>query len=188
MAFNYDSKETAQKTPPKVEAIDKFISDKQTEKVDAGRAVVMNEAKATQNEVANVMAGMEKIRENVPESAGETGEKGDLQTGGGQMGDAKQAAQVAVANLGQAIPSQEDMVQKIRTAIVIQIEHEMKKAQKLEKNLAMGSAQEYNATITKIRHLKNLFQSVLHDTFEFVKATYFKYFHDNGRRKRFEEI
>ena len=80
------------------------------------------------------------------------------------------------------------MVKKVRAIINAQIKMEMKKAKKLRKNLMKGGAQEYNATIARIRRLKEVLASLFTATFEFIKKLYQKYFTSGGKKRPIEEI
>ncbi len=178
--------EDAQKKPTITESVDGLISKKKSEKADEGTAAVQQSAEGIKGEVADVMGGAEKPKEVVSEKKGESGQKGDLK-GGGQKGD-DDNLQTASQLRGITIPTEEVMIKKVRTAIKIQIKHEMKKAKKLEKNLSSGSAQEYNTTIAKIRSLKEVLSSLMHATFAFVKGVYSKYFSTDGKRKDISEL
>jgi hypothetical protein len=173
--------------PVQVETVEKLISRKKSEKEAEGRAAVMQSAEGVQGEVADVMAGVEAPKEGVSEKKGESGEKGDITGGGQQQAAAQDMAAIAFA-ARRSLPTEEIMVKKIRTAINAQIALELKKAKKLQKNLAMGSAQEYTTTISRIRRLQETLKSMLTSTYEAIKDLYFKYFGLDGRRKPMDEL
>ena len=81
-------------------------------------------------------------------------------------------------------PDEEIMVKKIRTAVQIQIKQELRRSRRLEKNLANGSADEYNQSIARIRTLKEILASLIYSTVDALKGMYGKYFTAQGRRKR----
>ena len=104
------------------------------------------------------------------------------------FGDDEDEKAIAEQIKGITLPTEEVMIKKVRTAIKIQIKHEIKKAKRLEKNLSSGSAQEYNTTIAKIRSLKEVLSSLMHATFAFVKNVYSKYFTAEGKRRSVDEL
>ncbi len=167
------------------ESVDGLINKKKSEKAAEGEAAVQQSAEGIKGEVADVIGGAEKPKEVVSEKKGESGQKGDLK-GGGQKDD--EDRQIAAHIQGITLPTEEIMIKKVRTAIKVQIKHEMKKAKKLEKNLVTGSAQEYNTTIAKIRSLKEVLSSLMHATFAFVKNIYSKYFSSDGKRKDISDL
>jgi len=180
---HHDKNAETAKKPSEVEAVDKLISEKKTEKEAESRETVLQSTEGVQTEVADVMTGVEAPKEVISEKKGESGEKGDI-TGGGQQaqaGDDDQAAIAFAARRG--LPTQEIMIKKIRTAINSQIKLELKKAKSLQKNLRTGSAQEYNTTIAKVRRLQEALKSLFTSTFEAIKNIYFKYFSPDGQRK-----
>lgn len=145
----------------------------------------MQRAEGVKGEVADVMAGVEAPKEGVSEKKGEGGDRRDISGGGQQAG---QQARPFYANIAQrALPSEEIMVKKIRTAINVQIALELRKAKQLQKNLAMGSAQEYNSTISRIRRLQETLKSLFTSTYEAIKNLYYKYFTPDGHRKPLDE-
>jgi hypothetical protein len=167
------------------ESVEDLISKKKAEKAGEGAAAVQQSAEGVQTEVTEVMAGVEKPKERVSEKKGETGEKGDI-TGAAGISDEAQGIQPAAKAV--VFPSEEVMVKKIRAVINAQIKMEMKKAKKLKGKLTSGGAQEYNATISRIRKLKEALASLFTATYEFVKGLYLKYFTPEGKRKSMEEI
>lgn len=174
------------KKPTTTESVDSLIAKKKQEKAIEGENVVQQSAEGVQGEVAEVMAGVEKPSEKPSEKKGESGEKGDLKGGGASDDDDSFAAQAGVASF--VFPVEEVMVKKIRSVINAEIRMEMKKAEKLKKNLATGSAQEYNSTIARIRGLKEVLASLFTATISMMKNLYTKYFTTEGKRKSFEEI
>ena len=145
--------------------------------------VVMEQASQVQGSVAEVMAGMEGVKEGVSERNRED-KRGGMGAGTITQGDDDQAvAQIKSGLTRRALPTQEIMIKKIRTAINDQIKAEMKKAASLKKNLTTGGAQEYNASIARIRSLQQVLKSLFHNTLERVKELYFRYFGEDGRRK-----
>lgn len=170
--------------PDEVEAVDKLISDKKTERDAHGREIIRQSTEGVKGEVADVMAGVEGVKEGVSEKKGESGEQGDIRGGGGGQAkgdDDDQAARAFAAR--RSLPTEEIMIKKIRTAIGAQIKLEMKKAKQLEKNLSTGSAEDYHTTIARVRKLQEALKSLLSGTFEYIKDVYFKYFGSDGRRK-----
>ena len=162
--------EAEPKKPTVTESVDGLISKKKSERAAEGEAAVQQSAEGIKGEVADVIGGAEKPKEVVSEKKGESGQKGDLK-GGGQKDD-DEDRQIAAHIQGITLPTEEIMIKKVRTAIKVQIKHEMKKAKKLEKNLVTGSAQEYNTTIARIRSLKEVLSSLMHANFAFVKVVY----------------
>ncbi len=182
------NKEAIKKQPAPVETVDDLISKKDTERRSEGMAKVMEQAGQVQGEVADVMAGMEAPSEQISERNRED-KKGDLGQGSGatQSDDDDQAqAQIRSSLMRRGLPTEEVMIRKIRTAIQLQIKDELKKAASLKKTVTTGGAQEYNASIAKIRTLKQVLSSIFHNTFEKVKEVYFRFFGDDGRRKKTE--
>lgn len=175
------------KKPLQVETVENLISRKRSEKAAEGHAAVRQSTEGIKGEVADVMAGVEAPKEGISEKKGESGEKRDI-TGGGQQGTAAQDMAAIAFAARRSLPTEEIMIKKIRTAINAQIELELKKAKKLQKNLAMGSAQEYNTTISKIRRLQEALRSLFSSTYEAIKNLYFKYFGTDGRRKPMDEV
>lgn len=178
--------EAEPKKPTVTESVDGLISKKKAEKASEGANVVQQSAEGIKGEVADVMGGVDKPKEVISEKKGESGEQGDLK-GGGQKGD-DDSQQIAAKIQGITLPTEEIMIKKVRTAIKVQIKYEMKKAKKLEKNLASGSAQEYNTTVARIRTLKEILSSLFHATYSFIKNVYSKYFTTDGKRKDISEL
>jgi len=175
------------KRPIPVETVENLISRKKSEKAAEGHAAVRQSTEGIKGEVADVMAGVEAPKEGISEKKGESGEKGDI-TGGGQQGAGQQDMAAIAFAARRSLPTEEIMIKKIRTAISIQIKQELKKAMKLQKNLAMGSAQEYTVTISRIRRLQETLRSLFTSTYEAIKNLYFKYFGADGRRKPMDEL
>lgn len=188
MESNHDKNVETVKKPSEVEAVDKLISEKKIEKEAEGREAVLQRAEGVQTEVADVIAGVEAPKPaEAGEKKGEAGERRDIAGGAQPVSDQKaQAAAAFAARRG--LPTQEIVIKKIRTAINDQIKLELKKAKVLQKNLATGSAQEYNTAIAKIRRLQEALKSLLTSTFEAIKNIYFKYFSPDGRRKPMDEV
>jgi hypothetical protein len=181
-----DKGQETKKTIP-VETVENLISRKKSEKAAEGQAAIHQSTEGIKGEVADVMAGVEAPKEGVSEKKGESGEKRDI-TGGGQQGAAKQDMSAIAFAARRGLPTEEIMVKKIRTAINAQIKQELKKAMKLQKNLAMGSAQEYTTTISRIRRLQETLRSLFTSTYEAIKNLYFKYFGPDGHRKPTDEV
>lgn len=175
------------KKPIPVETVENLISRKKSEKAAEGQAAVRQSTEGIKGEVADVMAGVEAPKEGVSEKKGESGEKRDI-TGGGQQGVGQQNLAAIAFAARRSLPTEEIMIKKIRTAINAQIEMELKKAKKLQKNLAMGSAQEYNTTISRVRRLQETLKSLFTSTYEAIKNLYFRYFGTDGRRKPLDEV
>ncbi|GEM_PF-1590916 len=179
--------EKAPKKPTITESVEDFISRKKTERGQEGARVVQQSAEGVQREVADVMAGMEKPKEGISEK----GEKKGESTGGGSAG---QSATAATYDPGQedwksvVFPDEEVMIKHIRTAITLQIKIEMKKAKRLQKTITTGGAQEYNASISRIRRLQIILASLLSATVDYVKGLYMKYFTPKGRQRKSEEV
>lgn len=178
--------ELEQKKPTVTESVDSLISKKKAEKSAESAAIVQQSAEGVKGEVADVMGGVDKPKEVISERKGESGEQGDLKGGGQKSDDDTQQITSQLKNI--TLPTEEVMIKKVRIAIKIQIKHEMKKAKRLEKNLASGSAQEYNKTIAKIRSLKEVLTSLFHATYSFVKNVYAKYFTPEGKRKDISDL
>jgi len=174
------------KIPTAETVVDKLIIKKKAEKQVEGTAEVSQSAEGVQTEVADLMGGVEKPKETISERKGESGEKGDIK-GGGQVQDDEQAQQAQQIQDSQ-LPSEEVMVKKVRSAINSQIAHEWKQAKKLSGQILTGGAQEYGATISRIRNLKEVLASLFTSTFSYVKDLYFKYFTPDGKRKSFDDI
>ena len=177
--------EAVPKKPTITESVEDLISKKKSERESAGAAEVSEKAAGVQSEVTEVMAGVEKPKEKVSEREGESGEQGDIKGG---KGVAATAQKIGAAVKTAILPREEIMVKKVRAIINAQIKMEMKKAKKLQKNLAKGGAQEYNATIARIRKFKEVLSSLFTATFEFVKGLYQKYFTPEGKRRPMDEI
>lgn len=188
MTADERNKEVSQAKPKPLETVTDFISKKDNERQSDGMNKVMEQVGAIQEGVGEVMAGVEAFSDKVSEKKGETGEKGDIRTGGQPItGDDQQTAQQIRSGLTRrALPKEEIMVKKIRTAINFQIKEEFRNAFKLEKNLVTGSAQEYNVRIARIRRLKETLASLFHNTMEKIKEMYTRYFSTDGRRKSSE--
>lgn len=187
MESHHDKNTEKIEKPSQTQTVDKLISEKKSEREAEGREAVMQSAEGVQSEVADVMAGVEAPKEGVSEKKGESGERRDI-SGGGQPQDDKRAQAARAFAARRGLPSEEIMIKKIRTAINTQIKLEMKKAEKLKKNLSTGSAQEYNTSIAKIRRLQETLKTLLNSTFEAVKTLYYKYFNAEGRRKKLDEL
>ncbi len=167
------------------ESVDNLISQKESQRGAEGMNQVMQQAEGVQTEVADLMAGVDKPSDKISERKEGTGERRDIGggSGSGSTQDDGQATQIRSNLRRRALPSQEIMIKKIRSAINSQIESELKVVKKLEKNLATGGADEYNQRVAKIRHLKQMLKSLLGSTLEAVKGVYFKYFGQDGKRK-----
>ncbi len=173
------------KKPTVTESVENLIAKKKAERATTGATEVKERAVGVQSEVAEVMAGVEKPKEKVSERKGESGEKGDLK--GAKAGAA--AAQYITSDLhGFTLPGEERMIKRIRIAIKHQIKIEQKKAKHLQKRLTTGGAQEYNATISRIRRLKEVLASLFTATYDFVKGLYLKCFTPDGKKKPLEEL
>ncbi|MFH0820578.1 MAG: hypothetical protein V1908_02280 [Candidatus Peregrinibacteria bacterium] len=180
------SPEHAPKKPATAESVESFIARKKAEQGHEGARAVQQSAEGVQHEVAEVMAGVEKPKEDLSEK-GE--KKGEQKAGGGSQ------AQTAIVDLeGQEdwrsviFPDEEVMIKKIRTAIELQIKIEIKKAKRLQKNLITGGAQEYSVAISRIRRLKILLASLWTITVDCMKTIYMKYFRPDGGRRNTEDV
>jgi len=175
------------KKPSITESVEDLISKKKAERESLATTEVSEKAAGVQTEVTEVMAGMEKPKEKVSERKGESGERGDIKGGGAVISDDDSlAVKAGIASF--VFPVEEVMVKKIRAIINVEIRMEMKKAKKLRKNLITGGAQEYNATIARIRKLKEMLASLFTATFEFIKRLYQKYFTHGGKKRSMDEI
>ena len=187
MESHHDKNTEAVKKPSEIETVETLLEKKKGEREAEGSEAIRQSAEGIQSEVADVMAGVEAPKEKISERKGESGEKGDIKGGGQSIQDQKaQAAAAFAARRG--LPNEEVMIKKIRTAIQAQIKLELQKANALKKNLATGSAQEYNSRIAKIRRLQETLKSLFTSTFEAIKSIYFKYFSADGRRKPLDEV
>lgn len=176
----------AHKRPTLGESVQSLIDRKSQEKPGVSTEV-SRKMTGTQEGVAEVLAGMEKPSEKPAERQGERGSQGDLKTGKG--GRAQAAVQAIKAAIPQYLfPSEELMVKQIRVAIEEQIKHEWRVARSLEKRLDHGGAEAYNASIAKIRKLKDLLASLLTSTVDFLKNLYIRYFTADGKRKKVDEL
>ena len=185
---HHQNKEAASKKLSPKESVDGLISKKQSERQQEGMDAVMQSAEGVQSEVADVMGGVDGMKETVSEKKGESGEKGDIKASSGQQGDDEAQKVRSTLASRRGLPTEEIMVKKIRTAINIQIKLEMKKAKQFEKNLSSGSAQDYNTSMAKVRRLQESLKTILHGTLDTIKKMYFKYFNAEGRRKNLEEV
>ncbi len=180
----HESKDSKQQQTG-MESVEGLIQKKQSDKASEGATAVAESAAGFQSEVADVMGGMEAASDKIGERVRED-KRGDLKTGGGgQSDDDDDDAQQIVQNLKKVkIPSQAVMIKKVRSAIVADIKKEFKKLGKLHKNLATGSANDFNASIAKIRSLKEVLSSLFTGTFDMIKGIYGKYFTREGRRRK----
>ncbi len=180
------NQENPDKKPSVSEAIESMIDQKKNQTETQEAPQVQEAASATQEGVAEVMAGVDKPKEKISERAGESGKKGDIKTSTGQAGDEDEEAIIRSQIASGAIPPPEVMIRKVRTAIKQDIANELKKAKKLRKNLATGSAQEYNASIARVRQLKQVLASLFTATVDTLKNIYTKYFRTDGHRRQEE--
>ena len=187
MESHHDKNTEAVKKPSEIETVETLLEKKKSERESEGREAVMQSAESIQTEVADVMAGVEAPKEKVSEKKGESGEKRDIK-GGGQSAQDQKAQAAAAFAARRGLPTEEIMIKKIRTAIQDQIRLELKKANALKKDLAAGSAQEYNSRIAKVRRLQETLKSLFTSTFEAIKSIYFKYFSADGRRKPMDDV
>ena len=184
------STSSQEKSPQKntlSESVEALIQKKKTESTQEGQSAVRQSAENVQSEVADVMAGMEKPKESLSK-ANEKKADGDLKTGQSATSDDDDSAGIRQGLMAKPLPSETVMVKKIRTAIELQIKMEWKKAQRLRKNLVTGGAQEYSASISRIRHLTQVLSSLFTATFDYIKELYFKYFTPGGKRKSVDDI
>lgn len=161
--------------PTTAESVDSLIAKKRAEKDIKASSEVQQHAEGIQGEVIDVIGGAEKPSDRVSEVKGETGEKGDISTGGQQISsddvdEIKQNLKPVV------LPTEEVMIKKIRTAITSQIKDELKRAAKLKGSITTGGAEDYNKSIARIRKLKEVLSLILTSTFDFIKGIYLKYF------------
>jgi len=181
-----ESKDAAPVKPTLSSSVDSFISKKKEERGVEGARQVQQASDEVQGEVADVMGGMEKPSDDISERK-ESKSDGDIKArgdGGGKGDDDGTGTTVTI----KALPPEAIMVRKVRTAVRLQIKMEWKKAQRLKKNLTRGGAQDYNASIARIRGLKEVLSSLFSATFEYVKNLYLKYFQPDGRRRSAEEV
>lgn len=180
-----DPKETKEKKESTgIESVDNLIGDKKAEKASEGAKAVAESAGQVQDSVADVMAGMEAPSEGMSEGVGERGEKGDLGSGGGTAQSDDDDAQQVVKNLKKIKePSQAVMIKKVRKAIEADIKQEFGKLKKYHKHLSTGSAEDFNASVARIRSLKETLSSLLNGTLDFIKGLYGKYFTPEGQRR-----
>ena len=174
--------EALKKQPTTAESVDNLIAKKRAEKDVKASSEVQQHTEGVQGEVIDVIGGAEKPSDRVSEVKGETGEKGDISTGGQQTSgnDTNEIKQ----NLKPVVlPTEEVMIKKIRTAITLQIKDELKRAAKLKGSIATGGAEDYNKSIARIRKLKEVLSLIFTSTFDFVKSVYLKYFTQDGKRK-----
>jgi len=173
-----------------LQSVDDLISKKEGQRQSEGADVVMQQAGEIQEGVDKII-GMEGGADRGPSERNKEDKKGDLRGGGGGQidpQDDQKAAKIRSGLAGRGLPKQTIMVKKVRTAIRLKIKEELKEAEVLKKNLAVGGAQEYNAKIAKIRGLQQLMSSLIHATFDRVKEVYLRFFTADGRRKASGEV
>lgn len=177
----------APKKPTPMESVEGFIARKKSEKSAEGGREVQRSAEGVQREVAEVMAGIEKPREDMAEKGEKKGEQGG--GGGGQTASAGITDESQGEDWRSVVfPDEEVMIKKIRTAVELQIQVEMKKAKKLQGRLTSGGAQEYSTVIARIRKLKTMLANLFMATVDYLKTLYMKYFRPDGRRRNTGEI
>ncbi len=178
--------ESEPKKPSARESVDSFIKQKKGEKETKVGEAVSGKMAGVEEEVAEVIGGVEKPKEKVSEKAGERGE-GRPPAAQAAMGE--EAAQAISDELKDyQFPSQEMMVKKIRTAIQAQIKLEMKRAKKFQSRLDSGGADGYNKSIAKIRKLKQALALLFTSAAGFLKDLYVKYFLPDGKRRKLEDV
>jgi len=173
--------------PSTAESVDNLIAKKRAEKEMKGASEVKQHAEGIQGEVIDVIGGVEKPSDKISEVKGETGEKGDISSGG-QQSSSDDAVQIKQDLQSIVLPTEEVMIKKIRTAITIQIKDELKRAVKFKGSISTGGAEDYNNSIARIRKLKEVLALLFTNTFEFVKGLYFKYFIQDGKRKALKDV
>lgn len=187
MATHNHNPEAEQKKPSVTDSVQSLIDKKKAEKESEVSASMSEKVAGTQDEVAEVMGVVEKPSEKVSKKAGEKGE-GKMPKGGQAAAGDDDAQAIAISLKDYKFPSEEMMVKKVRSAINAQIKLEWEKAKKFDGSLLTGGAEGYNASIAKVRHLKQLLSSLFTATFSALKDFYVKYFTPDGKRKRFDEI
>ncbi len=170
--------EKARPAPSPKEGVEAVL--KSAEKTHA-QAELQQEFSGTQGEVAEVMAGAEKPKEEVSERQGERGEKRDL-SGQGKAQTTTVTVTPPASDDG-LLPGEAMMIRHIRHEIERQIHEHLRRAHHLKKNLATGSAQEYADTVFKIRTLKETLSSLFTATFDFIKTLYLRLFTVEGKRR-----
>ena len=170
--------------PSVTESVQSLIDRKQHEKESRTSSEVSQKMAGTQEGVADVLAGMEKPSEKFSERKGEGGQQGDLKTGKAGVVTGQTAQQIRDELKDYHFPKEEIMVREIRAAIEGQIDMEWKRAQKLQKKLDQGGAEAYNASIARIRKLKDLLSMLFDSTVDYLKSLYTHYFTPNGARKK----
>jgi hypothetical protein len=182
MAGTRSNPEASHKKPSVKSSVESLIEKKKAEKSARVAESASRKMAGTKEGVAEVMAGMEKPSEKISEKKGESGEKGDLSSGGG--GGSAGEPQVGGFSMADYVfPSEVIMVKKIRTAINEQIKLEWKKAKRMSRDLNKGGADGYSKAIARIRHLKEVMFSLFSMTIGFIKHLYARYFTPDGKRR-----
>jgi hypothetical protein len=173
---------------PASHEVQSFIDKKKHERADRISAEVTRKMQGTKEGVADIMGGIESTetpKDYVSEKKGESGEQRDIKGGGGgKRDDSKFVSQIPDS----VLPSEQMMVRRVRIAIKMDIERELKRAFSLQGSLKDGSAQEFNSSIARIRSLKEVLASLFTATFSFIKDLYLKYFTVDGRRRGAGEV
>ena len=181
------SPDQAPKKPTLVESVEDLIARKKSERGEEGAREVQKSAEGVQQEVADVMAGMEKPKEGISDKKEKKSEPG---AGAGKK-TTTPVAQVQVGDddwTSAVFPDEEVMVKKVRTAIQLQIKVEWKKALRLQGKITEGGAQEYQSVIARIRGLKKMLSGLFSATFEYLKTVYMKYFRPDGQRRDLKDV
>jgi hypothetical protein len=180
--------EAAPKAPTLNESVDSLIAKKKAERAREGENAVRQSAENIQGEVADLMSGVEAPSDKISERNSENKGDRDIKSGGGSSGDDDGASTIMQGIAQYVFPNEDVMIKKVRTAIQAQIRREEKRAKKLEKNLTVGGAQEYNSAIARIRKLKESLSSLVTATMHALKEIYVKYFTPKGFRRPMGEI
>ncbi len=180
--------ESANQRPSVLSDVVGVAEKKDSERSSESASVVQQQADAIQGSVADVLGGMEGKVDKGPSERNREDKRG--QGSGGTVvqsdDDAQQAAQIK-SGLTRALPTQNIMIRKVRSAITRQIKAEKKKVKKLEKMISKGKADEYNSSVARVRRLQEVLRSLAHAAFDKVKEMYFRYFGSDGQKKTVSE-
>ncbi len=187
MAYKNDKSEVAHKKPTTTESVDNLIRKKQVEQQSDVSESTSGKMAGVQEEVSEIITGVEKPSEKVSKKAGEKGKKARIRKKSVQDDDDDIQA-ISAGLKDYHFPSEVVMVQRIRTALKLQIKLEWSKATKLQGNLGSGGADGYNKAVAKVRALKQVLFTLYNATVGYLKNVYVKYFTPDGKRRKFEDI
>ena len=187
MAHKNDKAEVVRKKPTATESVDNLIGKKQAEKQVEVSESTSGKMAGVREEVSEIITGAEKPSEKVSKRAGEKGKKAGIKKKSTQ-GDDDDAQAISAALKDYHFPSEVVMVQRIRTAVKLQIKLEWNKATKLQGNLGSGGADGYNKAVARVRALKQVLSTLFSATVGYLKNVYVKYFTPDGKRRKLDDI